>query len=265
MILLVSKLCIIGLGFIGTTVIEHLDRFNQKFELQAIFDIDKERLLEIKQKFPDVRLMEDVTDFEDCDVVIEAASQQVVKQIFDEIIRTEKVFIPMSIGAFLSYETLYEKFLQLNDKKNLIKLPSGAIGGFDCIEALHFAGIEKAKLITSKPLRVFESHSYVKERKIKLSKEKKTLIFKGDTETASKIFPRSINVGARLALSTLGPLDTEVEVYADPNINQNIHEIEVISKAGKYKFTFRNNPSPTNPRTSWLAALSLLGTLEKLE
>ena len=150
------------------------------------------------------------------------------------------------------------------EKKKLIKLPSGAIGGFDCIEALDFAGISKAKLITSKPLRVFEDHKYVKENQIELSEEKKIRIFKGNTEDASKIFPRSINVGARLALSTLGPLDTEVEVYADPNINQNIHEIEIKSKAGEYRFTFQNNPSPTNPKTSWLAALSLLRTLEQL-
>jgi aspartate dehydrogenase len=264
-IILVVKLCLIGLGFIGSTVIEHLGKFNDKFRLQAIYDIDKQRMEEIKQKFPEARIMKDINDFADCDVVIEAASQQVVEQIFDNIIQTEKIFIPMSIGAFLSYEALYEKYNRLKDKKKLIKLPSGAIGGFDCIEALDFAGIEEAKLITSKPLKVFENHKYVRENQIKLSEEKRIRIFKGNTEDASRIFPRSINVGARLALSTLGPLNTLVEVYADPSINQNIHEIEITSKAGEYRFIFQNNPSPTNPRTSWLAALSLLQTLERLE
>ena len=264
MIRLVLKLCIIGLGFIGTTVVEYLNKFKGKFKLQAIFDLENKRMLETKRSFPKVRFMNDLTDFSDCDVVIEAASQQVVEQIFDDIVSTEKIFIPMSIGAFLSYETLYERYKSLDDKKKLVMLPSGAIGGFDCIETLDFAGIEKAKLITSKPLSVFENHSYVKEKQIELSDNKKTRIFKGNTEDASKIFPKSINVGARLALSTLGPLDTEVEVYADPSIDQNIHEIEIVSKAGEYKFTFQNNPSPTNPKTSWLAALSLLRTLEQL-
>ncbi|MCG3221775.1 MAG: hypothetical protein H7641_10385, partial [Candidatus Heimdallarchaeota archaeon] len=46
---MVSRLCIVGLGFIGSTVIRHLEDLEQKIKLQAIFDIDKERMLEVKK------------------------------------------------------------------------------------------------------------------------------------------------------------------------------------------------------------------------
>ncbi|MCG3224023.1 MAG: DUF108 domain-containing protein, partial [Candidatus Heimdallarchaeota archaeon] len=45
---------------------------------------------------------------------------------------------------------------------------------------------------------------------------------------------------------------------------KNTHEIEIHSEVGLYKFSFQNNPSPTNPKTSWLAALSILEILEKI-
>ena len=94
-----QKLCIIGLGYIGSEIIKNLNQFENKIELSAIFDIEKIKMEEIRKKYPSVRLMTSITDFDDCDIVIEAASQQVVKDIFKEIVKAEKIFIPMSENA----------------------------------------------------------------------------------------------------------------------------------------------------------------------
>jgi len=40
--------------------------------------------------------------------------------------------------------------------------------------------------------------------------------------------------------------------------------IQIESTVGTYSFRFENNPSPTNPKTSWLAALSAIYTLKKI-
>ena len=145
-----------------------------------------------------------------------------------------------------------------------MKLPAGAIGGFDAINAMGLVGIKKAKLITNKPIHIFENHPYVKENNIKLSTSEKILILKSSAKNAASIFPRSINVGARFAIATLGPEKTIVEVYSNPKIEKNIHVMEIESEVGHYKFSFQNNPSPTNPKTSWLAALSAIGLLEQI-
>ncbi|MHA1552616.1 MAG: aspartate dehydrogenase [Candidatus Heimdallarchaeaceae archaeon] len=261
-----QKLCIIGLGFIGSEIIKNLEQFRNRIELSAVFDIDKEKMKAITEKYPKVRSMMSITDFDDCDIVIEAATQQVVKEIFVKIVNAEKNFIPMSIGAFITDDKIYSNYMTLEkSKQQLIKFPSGAIGGFDAINSIKQIGIISAKLTTTKPLIVFREQRYIEENKIILSDNEKTQIFKGNAKEAAKAFPRSINVGARLALATLGPVRTQVEIYSDPEINKNIHEIEINSDVGFYRFSFQNNPSPDNPKTSWLAALSAIELLEQIE
>lgn len=259
------KLGLIGLGYIGTEIINNLYRYKNKIKLHAIFDILEERVKEITQENKNVRIMSSITDFDDCDIIIEAAIQQVTIDIFQKIVETKKIFIPMSVGAFITNDTLYQFYTSLSeDQKKKIKLPAGAIGGFDSINSIKLIGIKSAKLETNKPIKVFENHPIIKEKNIILSKTEKTLIFQGNAKEAASTFPKSINVGARLALATLGPEKTIVEVYANPNIDKNIHEIKLESEVGYYNFSFQNNPSPTNPKTSWLAALSAIELLEQI-
>lgn len=260
------KLGLVGLGFIGSTIIDYVKEHTKDYDLQAIYDIDEAKIQAVKSEFPKTRIMNSTGDFEDCDVIIEAAVQGVVEEIFDAAIKMKKFFMPMSIGAFITNESLYQKYVALSEEdKRYIILPSGAIGGFDCIEALTLVDILEAKLTTRKPARIFEKHPYVKEKAINLSDSEAVVIFEGNAKDAARTFPKSVNVAARLALSTLVPEDIKVRVVADPSIRSNIHEIYVKSSAGEYKFTFQNRPSPTNPKTSWLAALSAIQRLIALK
>ena len=255
-----KKVGIIGVGYIGNTIIEALVEGKvENAVVQAVYDIDKEKVVKIKEEYPSIRVMESITDFLDCDIVIECAVQKVVSQIFDSVIKTEKYFVPMSVGAFLTFPELYSKYQKLSEKKkHKILLPAGAIGGFDCIDTLKIIGVKNAKIQTRKPNRAFRNNQYIEANNIKLSENSSIVVFKGSAKLATTYFPRSVNVAARLALSTLGPEKTLVEIIADPTISKNIHTIEIESDVGKYNFTFENNPSPTNPKTSWLAALSAI-------
>jgi aspartate dehydrogenase len=55
-----------------------------------------------------------------------------------------------------------------------------------------------------------------------------------------------------------------VRVIADPKAAGNTHEIEAESAAGTASFRFVNAPSPDNPKTSALTALSLVAALGEL-
>jgi aspartate dehydrogenase len=46
-------------------------------------------------------------------------------------------------------------------------------------------------------------------------------------------------------------------LVADPRITQNCHELEVRGLFGEFQIRLANAPLPDNPKTSWLAALSL--------
>jgi len=259
------KVALIGLGFIGSTILNALKTtLSSKFELRAIYDIDTAKINAVVKTFPNVRLMFNVRDFDDCDLIIEAASQEVVNEVFNKVIRLQKYFIPMSVGAFTTYDEIYTRYSKLNEEqKKRILLPAGAIGGFDAIKAIAGVSFNEVMLETHKPLRVFLNDPYVIEHKIKLSSDKPTLIFEGNAKEAAKNFPKSINVASRLALATLGPQRTKVKIYADPTVKRNVHKIFINSIVGNYIFTFENYPSPANPRTSWLAALSVVSLLSE--
>ncbi len=259
-----KKVGLIGIGYIGTTIIQAIIEGKiENAEIQAVYDIDKEKVEKIKEEYPSIRIMSSITDFHDCSIIIECAIQEVVTQIFDVIVKSEKYFIPMSIGAFITFPDLYSKYQNLNEKqRSKILLPSGAIGGFDCIDTIKLVGIKNARIQTRKPNRSFRNNKFIESNNIKLSENSSVVLFEGNAKLATTYFPRSINVAARLALSTLGPEKTSVEIIADPSISRNIHTIEIESEVGKYNFIFENNPSPANPKTSWLAALSAIYTIK---
>ncbi len=48
-----------------------------------------------------------------------------------------------------------------------------------------------------------------------------------------------------------------VVLTADPGIDRNIHEVEAQGAFGHLFIRLENNPLPDNPRTSWLAAMSI--------
>ena len=52
---------------------------------------------------------------------------------------------------------------------------------------------------------------------------------------------------------------------ADPHIEKNIHQVDIVGDFGEATFTITNNPLPDNPKTSYLAAMSILGTLERFD
>ena len=90
------------------------------------------------------------------------------------------------------------------------------------------------------------------------------VIFEGKAVDAIKQFPKNINVSIVLSLAGLGIDKTTVKIIADPYLEQNVHQVDVIGEFGEASFTIKNNPLPSNPKTSYLAAMSILGTLKRI-
>jgi aspartate dehydrogenase len=65
-----------------------------------------------------------------------------------------------------------------------------------------------------------------------------------------------------LSLAGLGAKKTKVKIIADPKVVKNSHLIEASGSFGKLKLEVENDPMPNNPKTSYLAALSVLATLQ---
>ncbi|MCK4717985.1 MAG: DUF108 domain-containing protein, partial [Thermoplasmata archaeon] len=144
-------------------------------------------------------------------------------------------------------------------------IPSGAIAGLDGLLSLKESGLKSVHLTTRKPLAAIRSTVWVKEKGLLLSETEPTIVFEGPASEAVKAFPRSINVAAALSMAGLGFEGTMVTFIADPGLDRNIHMVEAEGNAGSICIECRNVPSPDNPRTSYLAAMSAVAAVHRIE
>lgn len=207
----------------------------------------------------------EILDADDVDLVVEAASQDAVREYALDVVRSGKNLMIMSVGALTDIE-LYRRLREAAEKRGVqLLIPSGAIAGLDAVKAAGIAGIRSATLTSRKPPSVFKDNPYVKSRGLDLSRlEKPVVVYEGPASEACRLFPSSVNVAATLSLASIGPDKVKVRIIADPHAPGNVHEVLIEGDFGKIQCTTFNRPTPENPKTSFLAALSALATLRKL-
>ena len=69
-------------------------------------------------------------------------------------------------------------------------------------------------------------------------------------------------MAATAALAGIGFEKTQVELVADPTTTQNTHTLIFEGTPGRYELVIAGNPSPNNPKTSQLTALSIVRLIE---
>ena len=250
------KVGLIGAGAIGTYLLEELNRKKDKnIRVTSILVRNFEKYQHLEKQY-DIRLYTSLDEFldSDIDIAVEAANVQTVREMLPKIVRQKDAVI-ISIGALAEEKFLNEikEIIEVNGHK--LYLPSGAIGGLDLIENVAAVGIiHSVSLVTSKPAHTLTNKSI----------DEAEVVYKGDAAEAIKQYPKNINVSIALALAGIGFKQTGVTLIADPNIDENIHSIEVSGEFGTASFTIRNKPLPSNKKTSYLAAVSVIGTLKKI-
>ena len=263
---MLKTVAIIGCGAIGSVLAKAIDNGTVDAKLLAVYDIVEDKsyklVSELKHKPKIVKSIDEMINLKP-DIIVEAASQQAVRDYATKILRNRINLMIMSVGALLNKELLSEILEVAKEKGVCIYIPSGAIAGLDAIEALKLVGIKKIVLRTRKPPKALKEAEYLRKRGIDLEKvSHEVLVFKDKASEAVKAFPVNINISAALTLASNTEVD--VEIVADPNLSRNIHEIEVYSEASRIVIRVENIPTPKNPRTSYLATLSAIYTLKKV-
>jgi len=171
----------------------------------------------------------------------------------------------LSVGALADEELRTALFGLAKQHNCKLYFPSGAVVGIDGLNSASAAGISSVTLTTRKPPSGLMGAPYVVEHGIELDKlVKETVLFEGTASEAVKAFPANVNVAATISLAGIGFEQTRVRVIADPSLSRNVHEITVEGEFGKFSTRVENLPSPENPKTSYLAALSAVSTLKKI-
>ena len=259
---------LIGCGEIGSILARAIKEGRAgRVELRFLFDRDgeKSRKLASELGFRVAGDLQEILSDPGTNVVVEAASQAAVAEYGERILEAGKDLMVMSVGA-LADEGLLKRLLEAARKGgSRIHLPSGSILGVDGVKAAQLAGIKEAQLITRKPPVALSYSPYLRERGMDLSRVREpTVVFEGTAREAVKAFPESVNIAATLALAGIGFDELKVKIIADPSLDRNVHELRVVGEAGEMVTVARNIPSPGNPRTSYLAALSAIMRLRDL-
>lgn len=262
-----KRVGLLGCGAIGTQIALAIDSGKIPASLTHIYDFDtaKSHLLVSKlQSKPVIVENPHMLSSNPVDIVVEAASQEAVRNHALSIIQNRRDLLIMSVGALLDESVLEILADACREFKKRIYLPSGAIAGLDAIKSVRDE-LESVTLITTKSPKSLRGAKFFEAHKVDLdSMIERTVIFDGTAGDAVRLFPANINVAALLSLAGLGSQKTHVRIVADPRTDKNTHQIEAIGRFGKITINVENIPDPANPKTSRLATLSAIECLRTM-
>ncbi|MBU9675163.1 aspartate dehydrogenase [Planococcus sp. CP5-4] len=245
---------IIGTGNIAAYLLEQVNaNYMADGRVTAIFGRNREVGSRLKKRF-DIDFHTDLEEFlkKPFDVVVEAVTVDAAGLFLKDVIVHKKDLIVSSIGVFKDTAFLNEMKELAKKNGTEIFLPSGAIGGLDILQsAKALGGLEHVQITTRKSPESLGMESDIEQT-----------IFDGSANEAVEQFPKNINVALVLAIAGIGAEKTKVRIIVDPAIKQNTHTIEARGDFGNMRLQVENNPMQTNPKTSLLAALSILAVLQ---
>lgn len=259
------NICIIGGGFIGSTIAKELERMDEVGST-LIVDRYQERVEELAKECMKVRYAPDLgSALDDVGLVVESASQEAVREYAPMVLESGRDLVVLSVGAFVD-QGLYESCKSLAEEYDCkLYVPSGAVAGTDGLRSASVGRIDEVVLISYKPPSALKDVEYLQKKGIDLDAiERAKVVFNGHAQDAVKHFPKNINVAATVSLTGIGFEKTRVRIVADPNISRNIHRLIVKGEFGEIECNARNLPSEENPKTSILAALSAIATVKKI-
>lgn len=168
--------------------------------------------------------------------------------------------LTVSLGALADPEL--ESALQAAAEvgRSRLHLTSGAIGGLDALRGVRAGEITKVTYTGRKPPKGWAGSPAEDVLDLDGLTEA-TVHFTGTARAAALAYPKNANVAAAVALAGVGFDATEVALIADPNVFANIHQVHASGTFGSFDFTISGNGLPGNPRSSALAAMSVVSEL----
>lgn len=138
-----------------------------------------------------------------------------------------------------------------------IRIPSGAIGALDALASARIGGLDAVRYVGRKPVHAWRGTAAEQDHDLERIATA-TVIFAGSARESALRYPQNANVTAATALAGVGFDATHVTLIADPHARGNEHRIEAEGRFGTLAFQVVNVPLPENPKTSALAAYSLV-------
>jgi len=256
-----KRIAIVGHGAIGRKVVDLLHASAAgRFDLAVLV---RPRSRSAQDLAKGVRQLQDEAELRAFrpELVIEAAGVEAVRAFGEACLAAGCSFLVSSVGA-LSDDALRER-LERHAVEGGAKLivPSGAVGALDYLRAAGQLPATRIRYVSRKPPSAWRDE--LTAMGVGAALREPRVLFEGNARAAAQRFPKNLNVAATLGLAAGGMARIEVTVIVDPAAAGNTHEILVDGPAGRLAATMVNEPSPDNPKTSWIVAFSIAGAVER--
>jgi aspartate dehydrogenase len=199
------------------------------------------------------------------DLTVEAASQDAARKYVPFVLENGVDVMVMSVGVFTDEQFKENCFTLAKKHRSHIYMPSGAICGTDGLHAAASAGISEVHLTTRKGPKGLKGAPGLAMRNIDVDAlTEATVVYEGNARDAAIQFPKNLNVAATISLLGVGFDHTKVTIICDPAAERNSHTLVVKGDFGELRSETQNVPSPINPSTSYLAALSAVAAVRRI-
>lgn len=252
---------LIGMGAVGRHVARALQNEANRVRLSIL--VRSQYVKDVKARVDEivpgevqvVDRYEKLTDMPE--LAVECAGHAAVAEFGEECLTSGADFLVTSVGALT--DTLVLQRLERASRTHMGKLmiPAGAIAGIDALAAARYGGLERVRYTSRKAPEAWKGTPA--EQMCNLGAlQGPTEFYTGNAGEAARLFPQNANVAATIALAGLGFDRTEVSLNADPAAPGNVHVIEAEGAFGELRVEIQGRPLADNPKTSTLAALSVL-------
>lgn len=244
------RIGLLGCGNIGGIIARH----KIGIEITSFFDAAPAKVDTMKGLLEHARAHYDFDNFirDEFEILVEAASVGAVLQYGETALQRGKDLVALSVGAFADRGFRNRLEVLAGSLGRKIRIPSGALFGLDNLKIGQVSALDRLVLRTTKHPAAFG-----------LQTQERTLLFEGSAEECIRHYPRNVNVAVALSLAAERPV--AVQLWADPAVTRNTHEIHIAGAFGETTILTQNLPSPDNPSTSYLAALSIITLLKNLD
>ncbi len=250
------KIGLIGNGAIAGFVRKELEK--SEHSLGAIL-LRPERVAENPKLH--VGSVRDLPD--DLELIIDCAGHTALAAHGPAILLRGMDLISVSLGALAdpNIHRALEKAAQNGGAR--LHLASGAIGALDCLQAARVGRLQDVTYIGRKPPVGWRGSPAETQLDLDSLTVGARTHFEGTAREAALAYPKNANVAAAVALAGLGFDATQVRLIADADVTANIHEIAASGDFGSFSFRISGQSLPDNPRSSALAAMSVLSKLDQ--
>ncbi|AOA58860.1 aspartate dehydrogenase [Acinetobacter larvae] len=250
-----KQLMMIGFGAMANEVRQHLP---EDLVLRWVV-VPARSVAHVQQLLP--ATVQVISDVEACqgqpDYVIEVAGQAAVKQHAAQVLGKGWRLGLISVGTLADADFLQQLLHIAQNSGGHLHVLAGAIAGIDGLAAAKEGGLEQVTYKGCKSPKSWRG-SYA-EQLIDLDQvTESTVFYTGTAREAALDFPANANVAATIALAGIGMDQTRVELSVDPHIQQNKHSIVATGRFGQMHIEMSGVPLASNPKTSTLAALSVI-------